>query len=120
VVRVVVLEKNKLRVGQVDVEDLGSPESEVTAMAQVLILRDVLVVGGGGVPSEKKWVWAGDYAMFEPLNGAASTVELGTRKSLTVRVPGALLHPLDAEVESIDVLSLADREIMRSKKFTKT
>jgi hypothetical protein len=79
-----------------------------------------LVVGGGGIPSERKWIWAGEYVKFEPLNGVASTVESGTLKSLTVKVPGALLHPLDPEVESIDVLSFSDREIMQAKQIGHT
>ncbi|KAJ7024443.1 hypothetical protein C8F04DRAFT_1401080 [Mycena alexandri] len=102
VVRVIVLEKSKARLGQVDVENLGSPESTV------------------GVQSARKWVWTGDYAKFEPLNGVASTVESGTRKTLTVKIPGALLHPLDAEIEGIDVLSSVDSEVMRAKNFSQT
>ncbi|KAJ7079589.1 hypothetical protein B0H15DRAFT_787927 [Mycena belliarum] len=120
VVRVTVLEKNKVRVSQVDVEDLGSPSSQVSVTAQPLILRDTWVVGRQGMPSARKWVWMGDYGKFEPLNGAASTVEAGTRKALTVKIPGALLHPLDAEVENIDVLDMADIETMRAKNFSQT
>ncbi|KAJ7477582.1 hypothetical protein FB451DRAFT_1032912 [Mycena latifolia] len=120
VVRVTVLEKSKVRVGQVDVEDLGSADSQVMATAQPLILRDIFVVGASIQESERKWVWAGDFAKFEPLNGVAPSVESGTRKGLTVKIPGALLHPLDAEVESIDVLDLADRETMHGKQFTHT
>ncbi|KAJ7468107.1 hypothetical protein FB451DRAFT_1137242 [Mycena latifolia] len=120
VVRVTVLEKNKVRVGQVDVEDLGSPASQVSVTAQPLILRDIWVVGRSGIASARKWIWAGEYAKFEPLNGAASTVESGTRKAFTVKVPGALLHPLDAEVENVDVLDPADIESMRAKQFTQT
>ncbi|KAJ7041428.1 hypothetical protein C8F04DRAFT_947209 [Mycena alexandri] len=120
VVRAVVVEKNKLRVGQVDLEDLGSAASTVLVTAQPLIMRDIYVVGTHGVPSTRKWVWTGDYAKFEPLNGVASTVESGTRKMLTVKIPGALFHPLDAEVESVDVLASADNETMRGKNLTHT
>ncbi|KAJ7736281.1 hypothetical protein B0H16DRAFT_1326584 [Mycena metata] len=131
IVRVTVLEKNKVRVGQVDVEDLGSAESQVSPSlttcyppiyteSQLLIMRDVYVVGAGGAESTRKWIWSGDYGNFEALNGAASTVELGTRKALTLKIPGALLHPLDAEVESISVLPSADQLAMHAKKFTQT
>ncbi|KAJ6560871.1 hypothetical protein DFH09DRAFT_1482499 [Mycena vulgaris] len=103
VVRVTVLEKNKVAL--------------VLATGQPLILHDILVVGGDSGPVHK-WIWAGDYAKFEPLNGATATVESGTRKALTVKIPGALLHPLDAEVESIDELFPAERESMCAKQFT--
>ncbi|KAJ7613805.1 hypothetical protein B0H17DRAFT_1153078 [Mycena rosella] len=106
VVRVTVLEKNKLHV---DLRYSSTPYS-----AGYLCGRHE------GNPVGTKWVWAGDYSKFDPLNGAASTVEGGNRKALTVKIPGALLHPLDAEVESIDVLCLADLEAMRTRNFTQT
>ncbi|KAJ7088238.1 hypothetical protein C8R43DRAFT_908771 [Mycena crocata] len=120
VVRVTVLEKNKSRVGQVDVEDLGSKDSVVSVTAQPLILRDLFVVGGQGVESVRKWIWTGNYARFEPLNGTISAAESGTRKALTVKIPGALVHPLDAEVESIDVLGPEEREVLQTRGFSHT
>ncbi|KAJ7029665.1 hypothetical protein C8F04DRAFT_1187517 [Mycena alexandri] len=120
VVRVIVLERGKARVGQVDVEDLGSPDSTLLATAQPLIMQDVYVVGTHRVQSTRKWVWTGDYAKFEPLNGVASTVDSGTRKTLTVKVLGALLHPLDAEIEDINVLGSVVSETMRAKNFSQT
>ncbi|KAJ7657436.1 hypothetical protein DFH06DRAFT_1090907 [Mycena polygramma] len=120
VVRVTVLLKNNVRVGQVDVEDIGSADSQVSAMAQVLIMSDVYIPGRDGVESTRKWVWTGDYTKFEPLNGTVSAVEAGTRKALTIKVPGALLHPLDPEVEGIDVLPFLKKEEMRSKNHLTT
>ncbi|KAJ7022046.1 hypothetical protein C8F04DRAFT_972033 [Mycena alexandri] len=109
VVKVTVIEQEKRRLGQIDTEDLGSLESKATITAQPLILRDVLVVTGDGNPT-RKWLWTGDYTKFDPIKGPQSVVEDGTRKALTIKVPGALVHPLDAEIESIDHLNLADSE----------
>ncbi|KAJ7605499.1 hypothetical protein DFH06DRAFT_1384981 [Mycena polygramma] len=120
VVRVTVLWKNNVRVGQVDVEDIGSADSQVSATAQVLIMNDVYIPGRDGVESTRKWVWTGDYTKFEPLNGTVSAVESGTRKALTIKIPGALLHPLDLEVEGIDVLPFLKKEEMRGKNHLTT
>ncbi|KAK7006523.1 hypothetical protein R3P38DRAFT_3213818 [Favolaschia claudopus] len=120
VVRVTVLEKNKARVGQVDIEELGCPDSAITATVQPLVMRDIYVAGGGGIESTRKWVWNGDFVQFDPLNGSASKVESGTRKSLTAKLPGSLLHPLDPEVESINVFSHIEHNTMRGKNFTQT
>ncbi|KAJ6611374.1 hypothetical protein B0H10DRAFT_2286888 [Mycena sp. CBHHK59/15] len=120
VVRVIVLEKNKVRVGQVDIEDVGCTESQVSVTAQPLLLRDISVVGTRGVESARKWIWTGDYAKFDPIKGPASTVESGTRKALTVKIPGSLLHPLDAEIESIDLLSRSEWDAMHAKEYTYT
>jgi hypothetical protein len=111
VVKVTVIMKDKRRLSQIDTEELGSMESTVIITAQPLILRDVLVVGDGDtIPTTRKWLWTGDYAKFEPLMGPQSVAEAGTRKALTVKIPGAFVHPLDAEIESIKHLSLADSE----------
>ncbi|KAJ7824429.1 hypothetical protein B0H13DRAFT_1658509, partial [Mycena leptocephala] len=111
VVKVTVIMKDKRRLSQIDTEELGSMESTVIITAQPLILRDVLVVGDGDtIPTTRKWLWTGDYAKFEPLKGPQSVAEAGTRKALTVKIPGAFVHPLDAEIESIKHLSLADSE----------
>ncbi|KAJ7432297.1 hypothetical protein B0H11DRAFT_1760724 [Mycena galericulata] len=116
VVKVTSIEKDKQRLSQVDTEDLGFAESKVTVAAQALILRDVLVVGDGDtIPSTRKWLWTGKYAKFEPLKGAQSVVEAGTRKALTVKVPGAFLHPLDAEIEDAKHLPASDSEPLVAK-----
>lgn len=80
-------------------------ESKVTITAQLLALRDCLVVGDGHTTSStRKWLWTGRYAKFDPLKGGASMVEDGTRKALTVKIPGAFVHPLDTEIEDMDHL----------------
>ncbi|KAJ7849681.1 hypothetical protein B0H14DRAFT_3866837 [Mycena olivaceomarginata] len=107
VVKVTVIEKEKRRLGQIDTEDLGSMDSKATITAQLLSLRDTLVVIGDGFPT-RKWLWTGEYAKFDPLKGPQSVVEDGTRKALTVKVPGQFLHPLDAEIESVHHLPVSD------------
>ncbi|KAK7041117.1 hypothetical protein R3P38DRAFT_3179675 [Favolaschia claudopus] len=83
VVKATVLEKDKRRVSQVDIEELGSMDSTVSITAQLLGL---------------------------------STVEDGTRKALTVKIPGAFVHPLDAEIEEIKHLAHGpDRDALFSK-----
>ncbi|KAJ7021778.1 hypothetical protein C8F04DRAFT_1273273 [Mycena alexandri] len=109
VVKVTVIEQEKRRLGQIDTEDLGSMDSKATITAQLLALRDTLVVVGDGSPT-RKWLWTGEYGKFNSLKGPQSTVEDGTRKALTVKVPGQFLHPLDAEIESINHLPVADSD----------
>ncbi|KAJ7140342.1 hypothetical protein C8R46DRAFT_1233789 [Mycena filopes] len=109
VVKVTVIEKEKRRLAQIDTEDLGSMESKATITAQLLALRDTLVCVGDGSPT-KKWLWTGEYAKFDPIKGPQSTVEDGTRKALTVKIPGQFLHPLDAEIESVNHLPVADSD----------
>ncbi|KAJ7017645.1 hypothetical protein C8F04DRAFT_1200210 [Mycena alexandri] len=87
---VTVIEQEKRRLGQIDTEDLGSMDSKATITAQLLALRDTLVVVGDGSPT-RKWLWTGEYGKFNSLKGPQSTVEDGTRKALTVKVPGQFL-----------------------------
>ncbi|KAJ6607976.1 hypothetical protein B0H10DRAFT_1955815 [Mycena sp. CBHHK59/15] len=101
VVRVIVLEKNKVRVGQVDIEDVGCTESQVSVTAQPLLLRDISVVGTRGVESARKWIWTGDYAKFDPIKGPASTVESGTRKALTVKIPDSAAFVLENATQTL-------------------
>ncbi|KAK7006881.1 hypothetical protein R3P38DRAFT_3213632 [Favolaschia claudopus] len=116
VIKVTVITREKQRVSQIDTEELGCPESKVSITAQLLVLRDVLVVGDGEtIPSSHKWLWNGTYAKFDPIKGAHSAVEAGTRKALTVQIPGAFVHPLDAEIEEIKHLPYEERESLRSK-----
>ncbi|KAJ7758390.1 hypothetical protein B0H16DRAFT_1689376 [Mycena metata] len=114
VVKVTVIEKEKRRLGQIDTEDLGSMESKATITAQPLVLRDTLVVVGDGSPT-RKWMWTGEYTKFEPIKGPQSIVEVGTRKALTVKVPGAFLHPLDAEIESVTHFPVSVSDSLRAK-----
>ncbi|KAJ7253987.1 hypothetical protein C8J57DRAFT_1076553 [Mycena rebaudengoi] len=119
VVKVTVIEKDNARLGQIDVEELGCPESQAKTTGQLLILRDI-VVPGEGMPSSRKWLWTGDFGKFDPIKGAASTVEAGTRRALTVKIPGAFLHPLDADIEESQHLSGADLEAIREKQYSHT
>ncbi|KAJ7478465.1 hypothetical protein FB451DRAFT_1172794 [Mycena latifolia] len=85
VVKVTVIEKDKHRLCQIDTEE------------------------------KWLWLWTGEYAKFDPLKGPQSTVKAGTRKALTVKVPGAFVHPLDAEIEDVTHLPSADRRVLVAK-----
>jgi hypothetical protein len=120
-INVTALVKDKVRFSQVDTEDIGCPNSKIMVSAQLLILRDVFVVGDGdSIPSTRKWLWNGDYAKFDPLKGPASITEGGTQKSLVVKIPGAFVHPVDAEIESVKHLFSSDRGSVDEKKFEHT
>ncbi|KAJ7256379.1 hypothetical protein C8J57DRAFT_1235753 [Mycena rebaudengoi] len=111
---------NRKSLGQINVEELGCPESQATITGQLLILRDIVVSGEEGMPSSRKWFWTGDFGKSDPIKGAASTVAAGTRRALTVKIPGAFLHPLDADIEDSQHLSGADLEAIQEKQYSHT
>ncbi|KAJ6600675.1 hypothetical protein B0H10DRAFT_1958705 [Mycena sp. CBHHK59/15] len=109
-----------LQMGISHIEELRHLESKISGTTQLLILRDTFVVGSWGAQSARKRLWTGDYAKFDPTKGAASTVEDGTRRALTVKIPDTLIHPLDTKIEDATLLMGADFDLINVKKYLHT
>lgn len=118
-IRVTSLERKKVKVAQVNIDELGFLNKDINVAGQVLLMHpdpascnDLAHLDG-----TSKWSWNGEYACFDPLvsNSLAQNFEAGSLKSLVIRVPGELVHPIHVEIASTDGLALSDKLLLDAK-----
>ncbi|KIJ12647.1 hypothetical protein PAXINDRAFT_14566, partial [Paxillus involutus ATCC 200175] len=108
ILQVTAIEQNKQRVSAVSEESLHLSTCDTFISGQVLEMTNAALQDEAGQPFppeiQQLYLWTGSYCRFTPLKAKKSPQNRVSRKTLLIRVPGHMVHPLNLRIEPTSYL----------------